>query len=408
MTQTERYFFELLQVAIGNRDSLSGAPTPEEWEEIYEMSKDQTMVGIAFKGVERLPQEQLPPSRRLRQWFVKADKIRKKNEKMNLECAKTCYALAKKGLHSCIIKGQANLRNYGPSKSPLKGDLPRAQQTIVESGCLPSREVGGSAKGGREDLYWYRTPGDIDVWAWSDSGKVSDVIREVKKINPKADIYYHHADCDIVGETETEVHYRPSWMCAPWRDRILQRFCNEHKSTIGRFPVVLSDGRKTFFFVPSVEFDAVYQLVHIYRHLFAEGIGLRQMLDYWTLLTSLKGRKAALDEAMKVISKLGMRKFAGAVMFVMQEVFGMKDEYLLCTPNEKEGRFLLSEIMLAGNFGHADERINVTKEENAAKWGLMKLRRNMRFLMSYPEEVICEPFFRVYHWMWRTIRLWRF
>lgn len=398
-SSTNTYFFELLQVAIGNRDSLSRGLTPEEWEEIYETAKKQTMVGIAFKGVERLPQEQLPPPRRLRQWFVKADKLREKNEKMNLECAKTCYVLAQKGLHSCIIKGQANLNR--PSKSPLEGDVPRAQQT------------GGSSNGGREGLCWYRTPGDIDVWTWSESGKVSDVIREVKKINPKADIYYHHADCNIVGETETEVHYRASWMSAPWRDRILQRFCNEQKANISKFPVLLPDGRKTFFYVPSVEFDAVYQLVHIYRHLFYEGIGLRQMMDYWNLLYSLKGRKEAQAEAMEVISKLGMKTFAGAVMWVLQEVFEAShlpvegESWMLCEPNEKEGRFLLSEIMLAGNFGHADERINVTKD-HWFRWGIMKLRRNMMFLTSYPEEVICEPLFRVYHWVWRTFRLWRF
>ena len=86
----------------------------------------------------------------------------------------------------------------------------------------------------------------------------------------------------------------------------------------------------------------------------------------------------------------------------------MMDEYLLCAPNEKDGRFLLNEIMLAGNFGHADERYTITREESAARWGFMKLRRNMRFLTSYPEEVICEPFFRIFHWGWRRFKLWKY
>lgn len=387
-------FFELLQVAVGNRDALSGVPSPEEWEEIYEMAKKQTMVGIAFKGVKRLPQEQLPPRTRVRQWFIKAEKIRKKNERMNLECARTCYVLAKAGFHSCIIKGQANLRNYGPgpSKSPLKGGF-------------ETNDSGGTEG---VDLGWYRTSGDIDVWAWSESGRVSDVIGYVVKKQPDAVVCYHHVDCNIVGDTETELHYRPSWMCAPWRNSVFQRFCNEHKEDVGRYPIELPDGRKTFFFVPSVEFDAVYQLVHIYRHLFYEGIGLRQMMDYWTLLNSLGVRKDAHEEAYHVICKLGMKRFAGAVMWVLATVFdSQKNEWMLCEPNEKDGRFLLKEIMLAGNFGHEDERINVTKD-HWFRWGVMKLKRNMRFLTSYPEEVICEPLFRVFHWAWRTFRLWRF
>lgn len=378
-SNTNKYFFELLQVAIGNRDSISSVLSAEEWEEIYQTAKKQTLVGIAFKGVERLPEEQLPPRPRIRQWYIKADKIRKKNEKINLECAQTCYVLAKKGFRSCIIKGQANLRNYICSK-PIDDE--------------------------KYGIDWYRTPGDIDVWTWSKSGKVSDVISHFVAQKKNADPHYHHMDCTVIGDTETEIHYRPSWMCAPWRNKVLQEFCNHQKSNIDRYPIVLPDGRKTFFFVPSIAFDAVYQLVHIYRHLFAEGIGLRQMLDYCMVLQQLSAVQRV--SSYNMLCKLGMKTFVAATMYVMQKVFGMKDEYLLCAPNEKRGNFLLKEIMLAGNFGHEDDRITVTREENAAKWGIMKMVRNIKFLTSYPEEVICEPLFRVYHWMWRTFKLWKY
>lgn len=364
------YFFELLQVAIGNRDSLSEVPTLEDWEEIYEISKKQTLVGIAFKGVERLPEDQLPPRHFIRQWFVKADRIRKVNVKMNIECAKVCYILQKEGFHSCVIKGQANLRNYRP-----------------------------------EGLGWYRTPGDIDVWAWSDSGKVSDVIRFAKNVSSDAVPYYHHVDCSLTSDAETEIHYRPSWMSTPWRNSVAQKFFSLHKNDVERYPVVLPDGRRTFFLAPSVEFDAVYQLVHIYRHLFYEGIGLRQILDYDMVL--LKLDDAQRNATYKWLRKLGMGNFTSATMYVLKEVFATPSKYLLCSPNEKQGRFLLSEIMLAGNFGHADERINITKD-HWLHWGIMKLKRNMKFLTSYPEEVICEPFFRVFHFTWRVLKLWRF
>lgn len=401
----DRFFFELLQVAIGNRDSLSGVPTAEEWDQLYEVAKKQTMVGIAFKGIERIPEEQLPPRPRvrIRQWYVKADKLRKKNENLNLECAKTCFLLAQRGLQTCIIKGQANLRNYGPPKSPLKGDLDRPPESPLKGDLDCSKELGDKLRG-LEGLGYYRTPGDIDVWAWSKSGKVKDVILMVKGVRKKAVPYYHHVDCPVVGKTETEIHYRPSWMSAPWRNRTLQEFCNSHKGDVERYPVFLADGRKTFFFVPSIEFDAVYQLVHIYRHLFYEGIGLRQMLDYYMVLMRLGDEQRR--STYEWLERLGMRTFVAATMYVMQEVFGMRDEYLLCAPNGDEGAFLLREIVLAGNFGHEDERINVTKD-HWFRWGIMKLRRNMRFLRSYPEEVVCEPFFRVFHWAWRFFELWR-
>ncbi|MBQ0073385.1 MAG: hypothetical protein KBT34_04255 [Prevotella sp.] len=47
---------------------------------------------------------------------------------------------------------------YGPSKSPLKGDYPRAQQVITDTESLPSSEVGGSKspfKGDLEGRIWF-------------------------------------------------------------------------------------------------------------------------------------------------------------------------------------------------------------------------------------------------------------
>ena len=35
---------------------------------------------------------------------------------------------------------------------------------------------------------------------------------------------------------------------------------------------------------PSIRFNTVYSLLHIFRHVFHEGIGLRQLLDYYYIL----------------------------------------------------------------------------------------------------------------------------
>ena len=36
--------------------------------------------------------------------------------------------------------------------------------------------------------------------------------------------------------------------------------------------------------IPTVEFNIIFQLTHIYSHLMNEGIGLRQLLDYYYVL----------------------------------------------------------------------------------------------------------------------------
>ena len=75
--------------------------------------------------------------------------------------------------------------------------------------------------------------------------------------------------------------------------------------------------------------------------------------------------------------------------------------WLLCEPNEKEGKKLLDEIMKGGNFGQYDERGKEFKNGGMIKRGVWKLKRVMRFVRSYPEEALWEPVFRVYHLGWR-------
>ena len=77
--------------------------------------------------------------------------------------------------------------------------------------------------------------------------------------------------------------------------------------------------------------------------------------------------------------------------------------WMICEPNEKEGRILLAEIMKGGNFGQYDERGKELKNGGMMKHGLWKLKRVMRLVSSYPEEALWEPVFRVWHLGWRKV-----
>ena len=77
--------------------------------------------------------------------------------------------------------------------------------------------------------------------------------------------------------------------------------------------------------------------------------------------------------------------------------------WMICEPNEKEGRKLMAEIMQGGNFGQYDSRDAALKRGGMVKHGVWKLKRVMRLVSSYPEEALWEPVFRVYHLFWRMI-----
>ena len=86
--------------------------------------------------------------------------------------------------------------------------------------------------------------------------------------------------------------------------------------------------------IPTAEFNLIFQLTHIFSHLMNEGIGLRQLLDYYYVLIS-DDLSLIRDRVQKELKELGLWKFAGGIMYIMQEVFGMPASRLIVPPNEK-------------------------------------------------------------------------
>lgn len=93
-----------------------------------------------------------------------------------------------------------------------------------------------------------------------------------------------------------------------------------------------------------------------------------------------------------------MMRFTRGVMFIMKEIFGLERNYLLTEPNEKDGKFLLNEIMRSGNFGILNPVINY---RNKIKKFCFAFKRNTRFITNYPSESIWNLIFRTWQYLWR-------
>ena len=101
-----------------------------------------------------------------------------------------------------------------------------------------------------------------------------------------------------------------------------------------------------------------------------------------------------------LLKEFGMMRFAKGSMWIMHEVFGLEREYMLCEPNEKEGRFLLKEIMQNGNFRHHDVRKHGVKN----KWiepFITRLQHNWHLVTHYPSEFLWAPVWLVWHYVWK-------
>ena len=124
-----------------------------------------------------------------------------------------------------------------------------------------------------------------------------------------------------------------------------------------------------------------------------EGIGLRQVIDYYFVLKTNGGRDK--EDIVKILKDLRLLRFAEAIMWILHEILGLEEKYLICGMNEKEGRFVLGEIGQTGNFGRADSRfMGMSKLSRMTKHGI-------HLMLHYPSEVIWTPIWLMYHKIWK-------
>ena len=430
-------FFDFLRFSIGSESEIPDSLIEADWKELYRIAQKQCLVGILFDGIQRLPSSNVGISRDLLlQWMAQCQMLEKANVRLNDAAFQVSEWFRKKGFRTCILKGQGNALMYPNPYS--------------------------------------RTPGDIDIWV---EGGDKRVISFVRSISPHEKACYHHIEFPSYKGVEVEVHYRPSFLLCFWHNRKLQKYYERVKEEQFSHRVML--GEQGEIAIPTAEFNLIFQLTHIYAHLMNEGIGLRQLLDYYYVLCdfykvyqksskitpslftlkegstshpdplTLRGEggnrptrcseplrskvggaskpspdcagwdrlsiegdnsagsttavtssaSTALDVVQKKLKELGLWKFAGGIMYIMQEVFGMPASRLIVPPNEKYGKFVLNEVLEAGNFGRHDARNRFGRSQLGHN--LQRVYRDMRLVRYFPAEALCEPLFRVWHFFWR-------
>ena len=442
VSKQHQIFFDFLRFSIGPKSEIPSSLKEADWKELYAIAKKQCLVGVLFDGIQRLPSSDVGISRDLLlQWMAQCKMLEKANVRLNDAAIQVSEWFRKKGFRTCILKGQGNALMYPNPYS--------------------------------------RTPGDIDIWV---EGGDKRVISFVRSISPHEKACYHHIEFPSYKGVEVEVHYRPSFLLCFWHNRRLQKYYERVKEEQFSHRVMLGEQGEVA--IPTAEFNIIFQLTHIYAHLTNEGIGLRQLLDYYYVLcdfykvyqksskitpslftlkegstshpdpltlrgeggnrptrcseplrskdggpskvspdsagwdrrdaigdmtsatastdssaTAARSSSTAIDRVQEELKKLGLWKFAGGIMYIMQEVFGMPASRLIVPPNEKYGRFVLNEVLEAGNFGKHDERNRFGRSKLGHN--LQRVYRDIRLVKFFPAEALCEPLFRTWHFFWR-------
>ena len=357
MGKQQKFFFDFLRFCIGSESEKPDTLVDADWKEIYTIAQKQCLVGVLFDGIKKLPAEHIGMKKELLlQWMAESQMLEKANVRLNDAAIQVSEWFRKKGFRTCILKGQGNALLYPNPYS--------------------------------------RTPGDIDIWV---EGGDKRVISFVRSISPHEKACYHHIEFPSYKGVEVEVHYRPSFLLCSWHNRKLQKYYDRVKEEQFSHRVMLGEQGEVA--IPAAEFNVIFQLTHIFTHLMNEGIGLRQLLDYYFVLSMLSVNYEKLTSLQKDLKELGLWKFARAIMYIMQVVFGMPASRLIVPPNEKYGKFVLNEVLEAGNFGKHDGRNCFGKSQLGHN--LQRVYRDMRLVRYFPAEALCEPIFRVWHFFWR-------
>ena len=241
--------FKFLKYCLGYNIDMGKVIAKMDWRQLYTFVSNQAIIGFCFDGIERLGNEYSEELKKnpierdlLMTWMGKAQQIRRQNTKVNTVASKLYSMLREDGLRCCILKGQGNALMYPNVYS--------------------------------------RNPGDIDVWVNASRSQITEYAKKHFEIGD--DIRYHHIETSMDG-VPVELHFFPCSMNNPLYHARLQKWFRRNADLQCSHIVGLPDGAGDIA-IPTSAFNVVYQLCHLYHHFFDEGIGMRQIIDYFLVV----------------------------------------------------------------------------------------------------------------------------
>ena len=349
--KTDDQFFALLLSGLWNevpeRAPFAGGV---DWEALYRLSQEQTVVPLVTDGINRLPREFLPAEpERMDPFLGDMMSTTKRNRVLDAFIPKVFGAL--EGIPVVLVKGQALAQDYPD----------------------PER----------------RQPGDIDLLLLPESYEAAKAIllpKATAVLDEEKEIWHQGMRYRSI---EVEIHGSISTLLSRKLDRQLAAFLEEQFD--GRtFPTVSIGGADIP--VPDAGFNAIYVFVHFLQHYWSGGIGLRQLADWMTFVSVHKRdiHPVILEKRLEALGLVNMWKvFTGFA----QEYLGCPAEKLplVAMPDTKKNARIWQYIRRCGNFG---KKVDRTRKEESylvrkvhSFWRLVVADR-LRHFAVFPKESI--------------------
>jgi hypothetical protein len=324
-----------------------------DWQGLYDFCQQQAIIGVVLDGIDQLSKTQkidIPQNLKF-EWIGQVSQIEAQNKQVNQRVKELTESLREQGRKSCILKGQGNALMY---PNPL-----------------------------------HRQPGDIDVWL---EGSKKEVAAFVHQRFPDMNVQYHHMNYPVFEDVDVEVHYYPSFCYNKWNNHKLLQFFQE--SSQEQFSNINTEG----YAAPTVVFNLVFQLSHMMRHFFTQGIGLRHAIDYYYLLLQNISYDDKL-EAMIVMRRCGMYKFFCALLWIESEILGLYKNTDIAKADEKTGKLVFQEMLKSGNFGHKYDHSHSVIIIKYAK----QMAYRLQFVSKFPSEPLSRPFALIWDFVMKRL-----
>lgn len=375
-------FFELIRVALGSQDGLSRQLQAYEWDELFDLARKQSLVGICFVALQRLSATTEEGYIRIGMrkgtyltWMAKASCICVQNQLQSEQLLRVSQFLENKGHRTIFMKGLVCGSRY---PDPL-----------------------------------FRQCGDIDFVVKREEFK--DVMKELEEVaQVDHDLIHEHHGMARIDDVTLEPHFKIHNFQNPLNDRMMagfQRKLLERKER--RFMALGAEERVAEVF--PMEFEGMHMVSHMVNHVYEEGLGLRQVMDFafwikkikdsgeqlFRSATSVQVRREVREFNFELyhyyLERMHMTRAARIFTCICERLFSIDHSIMNYVYSEKELTFadyMLKDIMAVGNFAKEAEG------DHSAGWASYRWVVSRCWRLGYlcPSEA----------WFWPLCKLVRF
>lgn len=312
--------------------------TSQEWDEVFLLARRQTVLGLAYRGLDFLADEMQPPMTLAVKWMVHVDRIEAANKKMDQAVCSLFSKFAQKGVGAVLQKGHGIARMY------------------------PEPHL--------------RECGDIDLYFPGHDGKSDPLegVFDAQRQKMPDGSWSYEADGIII-----EHHPFLLDIQNPLRQKYIRSLIAEK----GFEAFAVGDEAPVEVNVPAPEVNLLLLSSHILKHALGVGIGLRQICDY-AVACRYYADRVDPEEMKEIYRRAGLSRWSALLDGFVADVIAERAKPDVAI-SFKKSSVLLDIILKGGNFGvYSEDRAQASRNVVSRKLHTFRsFVENMRFALRY-------------------------